>query len=214
MSEPSPLPRLVAGLGNPGLAYRGTRHNVGFQVVEGMLARVRCVAHEVSADADRWTVEWQGRVVYLLKPLTYMNASGRAVRQAMLEWQVPTSEVLVVCDCIDLEFGRLRLRPRGRSGGHRGLESIIREVGCDGFARLRLGVGRATDGEVVEHVLSAWRPSEVAGAGQLVETAVAAVLTALAEGVTVAMNRYNAYRVPDDRPTGQETGTSSKEMGH
>jgi len=167
---------LVAGLGNEGSAYRGTRHNFGFEVVDRMAAE-QGIPWEKSRHAEAWEARLPGNRI-LLKPTTMMNASGEAIRAALDWWKIPPNDFMVIVDDIDLPLGRLRLRAEGSSGGHRGLESIEGHLGTREFARLRGGVGRPTgEREAADHVLEKFAPEErpvvarmVAAAAQAVET--------------------------------------------
>ena len=133
---------LVVGLGNPGRQYEATRHNVGFMAVEAVADKysMQFKGSKQRADVARGTID--GRIVLLAEPLTYMNESGLAVSALVQYYRVDASRLLVVCDDIDLPFGTLRMRAQGSSGGQRGLQSIIQQLGSDRFARLRIGVGR------------------------------------------------------------------------
>jgi len=165
---------LVAGLGNEGSAYRGTRHNFGFEVVDQMAAG-QGVAWEKSRHAEAWEARLPGNRI-LLKPTTMMNASGEAVRAAIEWWKVPLKNFMVIVDDIDLPLGRLRLRAEGSSGGHRGLDSIEAQLGTRDFARLRGGVGRpAGNREAASHVLDTFVSAE--------RPVVARMVTAAAEAV-------------------------------
>lgn len=180
--------RLVVGLGNPGFRYVGTRHNLGFQVVERLVRR----------GGGRWRVRGPGREaealgVRLLEPLTYMNLSGVAVREAARRRGVSPEEILVVCDDLDLPLGRLRLRAAGGAGGHRGLASLIQELGSREFPRLRLGIGRPAPWEdPAAYVLSGFPLRERPAVERMLDAACEAVEMAVREGVAAAMNRVNA----------------------
>lgn len=182
---------VICGLGNPGEKYRLTRHNVGFRVIDLL--------------ADRWHVSGGGRTregaarievaspvgaVLLVKPMKYMNQSGAplaaAVRQASGD---PSSELLVVCDDVDLPLGKLRLRRSGSAGGHNGLRDIISALGSNEFARLRVGIGRG--GETVDHVLATFRPNERDLAALAIATAADAAERWLSDGIEEAMNEFN-----------------------
>src|SRR5579884_3599828 len=152
--------KVVVGLGNPGSRYAGTRHNVGFNVLDGLAA---------SPSAGRWQSRFQAEVceifegdhkVLLVKPETFMNLSGRSVRQVVDFYQVPLSDLLVICDDINLPLGKLRARARGTHGGHNGLRDIQNHLGTTEYARLRIGVGAPEEGEAVDHVLGRFRPGE------------------------------------------------------
>jgi PTH1 family peptidyl-tRNA hydrolase len=182
---------LVVGLGNPGTRYADTRHNVGWWVVERLVARWSARPGERTADYRTWTAEVVGREVALLQPLTFMNLSGDALKACGERHPFSPAELLVVADDIYLPVGALRLRAGGSSGGHRGLESIELALGTREYARLRIGVGAAEGTDLREHVLGV--PAEEEGR-MLEDTAgraVDAVECWLGEGILAAMNRFN-----------------------
>ncbi|MBM4455933.1 MAG: aminoacyl-tRNA hydrolase [Verrucomicrobia bacterium] len=165
---------LVAGLGNEGSTYRGTRHNLGFEVVD-RLAAGQAAAWQKSRQAQAWEARLPDNRI-LLKPTTMMNASGEAIRAAVGHWKIPLNHFMVIVDDIDLPLGRIRLRAEGSSGGHRGLESIEQALGTRDFLRLRAGVGRPADSqEAADHVLETFLPEE--------RPVVARMVTAAAEAV-------------------------------
>ncbi|MFP3939614.1 MAG: aminoacyl-tRNA hydrolase [Acidobacteriota bacterium] len=192
--EPSPAApglRVVVGLGNPGARYRETRHNLGFRVVE-LLARRRSV--ELSRLECNALVAGAGGVLLVL-PQTYMNRSGYAVRCLAERHGFAPEDVLLVYDDVALPLGRLRLRPGGSPGGHRGVESVVENLRTDAVPRLRLGCA-GEDGppggeELVDYVLSPFRPDEEKAAAEMVERAADACQAWLDHGIEVAMNRYN-----------------------
>lgn len=189
-------PRLVVGLGNPGLEYHGTRHNVGFRVLD-VLAHEEHLAFRRSPYQGYMARRGSGEdEVYLLKPTTFMNLSGSAVRAATKELRLEPRNVLIVCDDLDLPVGRLRLRPEGSAGGHNGLKSIIAAIGTDAFARLRVGIGRPPDDDVVRFVLGPPRGDEARQLHWAVENAVACLRVAIASGVAEAMNQFNGRSAP------------------
>ena len=153
----------------------------------------------IAFDAELLESSTTGGRLILLKPQTYMNRSGTAVSQAMRWYKVRLEDLLVVCDDLDLPFGRLRLRPQGSSGGHNGLKSIIEQIGSDRFPRLRVGVGRPIRGDAVAHVLNRFSPDEEAALPAIIERAADAVMTWHAEGITAAMNQFN--QPPASRPS-------------
>ena len=191
--------QLVAGLGNPGRQYERTRHNIGFMVIDELVRRLPDGAARRRFDAELLESSTTGGRLILLKPQTYMNRSGTAVSQAMRWYKVRLEDLLVVCDDLDLPFGRLRLRPQGSSGGHNGLKSIIEQIGSDRFPRLRVGVGRPIRGDAVAHVLNRFSPDEEAALPAIIERAADAVMTWHAEGITAAMNQFN--QPPASRPS-------------
>jgi PTH1 family peptidyl-tRNA hydrolase len=181
---------LVVGLGNPGQKYAGTRHNVGFMVVDAL-------ADKLSAGAFR--EKFSGVFVRatrpdlaLLKPLTFMNASGESVQQAMQFFKVELKDVLVVHDELDVPFGECRLKQGGGAAGHNGLRSIIQHCGGEGFGRLRVGIGRPRSGEGVSHVLGDFSAQERASIGDVLQAAALGVEAVLAKGIAHAMNTFNA----------------------
>jgi len=186
------LPKLVVGLGNPGPKYEGTRHNVGFDVVDAL------------SKGGRWkSLGWWSRLCWyttigsgliLAKPRTFMNHSGQAVVSLCRRFDITPESLLVVYDDADLELGRLRLRKSGGSGGHNGLRSIAELLGTAEFLRLRLGVrgeGRAQR-PLAEYVLDRFTEEETPRAGDLVATAVESIREMERNGFEIAMNRYNA----------------------
>ncbi len=186
-------PRLIVGLGNPGGRYVGTRHNVGFEVVELLAARAgvrlrrgrfRCVRAEARIADSR---------VVLIEPHTYMNLSGQGVRAALDYYRVPRAHLLVVCDDVHLPPGRLRLRRSGSAGGHNGLISIIESLGNQDFPRLRIGVGEPPPHmDQVAYVLCHFEREELAEIGAAVARAAEAVETWISAGIEEAMNRFNS----------------------
>jgi PTH1 family peptidyl-tRNA hydrolase len=188
---------LVVGLGNPDQEYAGTRHNAGFQVVD-LLAR--------RWNARAWSNRFHGRFtqaeppgidgpVLLLRPLTYMNLSGRSVQGAMTFYRVVPARVVVLHDDMDLAFGTLRLKAGGGSAGHRGLESISAAVGPD-YLRLRVGIGRPARAGAVDHVLSPFSPEERAEMEDVLAAAADMIETALRDGLPAAMNAFHRRKPP------------------
>jgi len=182
------------GLGNPGRRYRGTRHNVGFEVVE-RLARRWGVCFRVQGRAEVAEATFAGEPVVLAKPLTYMNLSGEAVGELVRRLGLKPGQVLVVYDDMDLPVGTVRVRARGSSGGHRGMASVLEALGTAEVPRVRVGIGRPEE-DAVDHVLSRFSPEERAQVDQAVERAADAVETALGEGIHRAMDRFNRRTVP------------------
>jgi PTH1 family peptidyl-tRNA hydrolase len=189
-------PSIVLGLGNPGPDYEGTRHNLGFRVLD-LLAQTLQARFTRQGECGRraWTAEvrFGDRRLVLAKPRTYMNRSGRAASALCRHYGAEASDFLVVCDDADLELGRLRIRGSGRAGGHNGLRSLIEQFGHDGFPRVKLGVRGAgrVEAELSEYVLAAFDPGERAAADRLVERGAQAVLGVLEHGVRAAMNLFN-----------------------
>jgi PTH1 family peptidyl-tRNA hydrolase len=190
--------KLVAGLGNPGPKYRGTRHNVGFEVLDA-LARRAGLAFD-SAPAEALMVRWR-RVgapgaedvsdTLLIKPLTFMNASGQAVGELVRYFRIDVADVLVVLDEVQLPLGRLRARARGSAGGHNGLKSIIEHLGSD-VSRLRLGVGRGdSQRDLADHVLAKFDNDEADEVERMIARSVDAAETFITGGIAAVMNQFN-----------------------
>jgi len=195
---------VVCGLGNPGDRYRRTRHNVGFEVVD----------HLSRAAGARWSrpdpsymachARLSRRAGLLVKPQTYMNLSGDALRAVARVEPFAPGNLLVVCDDIALPAGQLRLRPRGSDGGHNGLRSVIEALGTQTFARLRLGVGAAPEGvDPADYVLDPLDDAQWRDTLAMVRAAVRCVEVWAEEGITVAMNRFNPRPAPEP---GEDTG--------
>jgi len=195
--------KLIAGLGNPGPKYRGTRHNVGFDVADE-LARRRSVTFE-SAPAEALVARVRGAdPVLFVKPLTFMNLSGRPIAELVRYYRVPLDQVLVVLDDVNLPLGQLRARLRGSEGGHNGLRSVIAELATLEVARLRIGVGRGDPRrDLADHVLAMFDPDERAEADEAVGRAADAAELFAAEGIVAVMNRYNR-KVETDSATEED----------
>jgi len=185
--------KLVFGLGNPGRRYEGTRHNVGAMVVAEAARRHAVGPVKNKFHAEVVEANLGGQPALLLVPTTYMNLSGTSVQEAQAFYKAPLEDVLVVCDDLNLPLAKLRFRPRGSSGGQKGLEDIIRRLATDEFARLRIGIGQAPDGwNWADFVLSKFGKAELSEIEQAVVLAADAVATWARDGVTACMSRYNA----------------------
>jgi peptidyl-tRNA hydrolase, PTH1 family len=182
---------LVLGLGNPGPRYARTRHNVGWRVLERLVGRWEARPAGGHDTWQAWRAERSGRVVDLVVPLTWMNASGATLEAWRERHGLDPAELLVVVDDVYLPVGSLRMRVAGSSGGHRGLESLEAVVGRE-FTRLRIGVGAAEDAaELCEHVLDEFDENERTVVDEAIERAADAVECWLDEGALAAMNRFN-----------------------
>lgn len=192
--------KLIVGLGNPGSEYAGTKHNVGFKVLDELARR-----HRITTKKRGETSAGPGYIrtekVVLLKPLTYMNLSGLAVSRVLRGHGLTTADLIVVQDDMDLPFGRLRLRFGGRSGGHHGIDSIIAEVGDSQFLRVKIGIGRPPEGDAVRHVLTGFSLEEVQVLDRAILRAADAVEMVVGEGLERAMNFYN--RREGEAPEGE-----------
>jgi len=182
--------KAIVGLGNPGTEYTGTRHNIGFDVVDELARRWSVRLRKWKTTADLAVVV--DREVLLVEPRTFMNESGLAVSAVMAFYKIQPADVLVVVDEVQLPLGKLRLRWSGSAGGHNGLKSVIAHVGTE-FPRLRIGVARGHPESVLRnHVLSKFPPSERDVVERAVGRAADAVETFVSDGLQVAMNRFNA----------------------
>ncbi len=183
----------MAGLGNPGAEYSGTRHNVGFKVADLLADRWRAPAWSAYlGPAAISLASFEGASVLLVKPLTYMNSAGTALKALASKSRVPPDRLIVVHDDIDLPFGRLRIRTDGGHGGHNGIRSVVDELGTSAFTRVKLGVGRPPEGvSPADHVLSGFSKEESEGAEDLIRRASLAVEAFLAHGALSAMNEFN-----------------------
>ena len=182
--------KLIVGLGNPGRAYAGNRHNVGFQCVDYFARKHRIAISERKARAKIGIGEVDEKRVVLAKPRTFMNLSGQAVSRLMRQFNLPVEDLVVICDDMDLPLGRVRIRQRGGSAGHKGMESIIDSLGSQDFPRIRVGIGRP-DGDEVSYVLSDFTADEKEVVREAVAEVADALFCILTEGIEAAMNRYN-----------------------
>lgn len=195
--------KLIVGLGNPGRQYEATRHNLGFMVVDKLARELSTKTISWRKDARHTALVSRAGDVMLAKPLTYVNNSGIAVASILEYYQLGPSDVWVVHDDIDLPLGKIRIRESGGSGGHHGVESIIRELKTDAFVRFRLGIGRGKDLPrdardrnlhhrwVIQFVLSRFRRQEAGALKNVVKHGTDAVRTALLEGLDSAQRRYH-----------------------
>jgi PTH1 family peptidyl-tRNA hydrolase len=189
-TEPS-IEKLIIGLGNPGRKHAGNRHNVGFQCLDQLAETWSLSFSRRKHKALLTQGEMAGLKVVLAKPQTFMNLSGDAVERMARFYQVPPENILVIYDDLDLPLGRIRLRPEGGSGGHKGMKSIIEHLGTNGFPRLRVGIGRPTHGDPMDYVLSDFTLDERIAMDAAYERAISAVELWLTEGIVAAMNTYN-----------------------
>jgi PTH1 family peptidyl-tRNA hydrolase len=191
--------KLVVGLGNPGRKYTGTRHNIGFDVLDELARRNAAPAPRSMMDAQVSDVVIGDQRVLLAAPQTYMNLSGRAVRQIVDFYKLPLDDVLIVCDDLNLPCGKLRLRRSGSAGGQKGLQNIIEQLGTEEFARLRIGIDRPTPPmEPTAYVLARFSPQEREAISTAVLDAAEGVEVWLRAGADAAMNRINSGKPDPD----------------
>ena len=195
--------KIVIGLGNPGRQYAGTRHNVGFEVIDYLAAAPSVGGARSAFQADVFEATEGGEKLLLLKPQTFMNLSGRAVRAALDFYKLTAADLLVVCDDYNLPLGKLRVRAKGSHGGQNGLRDIQQQLGGDEYPRLRMGVGQPSPGEAVDFVLSRFKPAERPAIDAAVAQAAAAVLVWVRQGLPACMNFANG-------PSDQESGSKKK----
>lgn len=184
--------KIVVGLGNPGKKYEGTRHNVGFEVVERLARECGSEPPRPKFDGDVWERSLGGEKSLLAEPRTFMNLSGSCVRKLVDFYQTELADLLVVCDEFQLPLGQLRLRPHGSDGGHNGLADVIRVLGTNEFSRLRIGIGPVPDRwNPADFVLGKFAKDERGEIDLQVARAADAVQCWAAEGTTSAMNKFN-----------------------
>jgi PTH1 family peptidyl-tRNA hydrolase len=202
--------KIVVGLGNPGREYAGTRHNVGFVVTDRLAAAHTDGGWRESGSALQ--IRWRrpaGDDVLIVKPLTFMNLSGDVVGAVVRFYKVPLTDLLVVCDDVNLPLGRLRARAGGSEGGHNGLRSVAQHLGTSEYPRLRIGVGRGdTRRDLADHVLARFEPDEAGPVAEAVARATEAVDLWIVDGLVKMMNSFNRA----DEGTGPPDQTN--DLGH
>ncbi len=185
---------LIVGLGNPGSQYARTRHNVGFMVIDCLLARLNQTLKLKKFNGIYTKADYNGMELYLLEPLTYMNLSGQAVRDLAGYFKIPTENIIVIYDDMDLELGRLRMRMKGSAGSHNGMKSIITCLSSQEFPRIRVGIGGHGIIDAKDYVLGKFSPQDMEVLTPALEKAADAALEILDSGVEKAMNKYNESR--------------------
>ncbi len=183
---------LIVGLGNPGREYKDTRHNIGYQVLDHLAAKLDIKIGRVQQQALVGSGRYKDDKIILAKPITYMNRSGIAAAGLLRYYQIDQKNFLAVHDDLDLPFGTLRLRAVGGSAGQKGMNSIIEQAGTNEFARLRCGIGRPPGRmDAADYVLESFSPVQMKEMPFVLDTAVKAILTFLDDGIAAAMNQYN-----------------------
>lgn len=196
--------KVIVGLGNPGPKYAGTRHNVGFGVIDYLAAAPGVGPFRSRFQAQVAEANEGGEQVLLVKPETFMNLSGRAVRQAVDFYKLPLTDLLVVSDDFNLPLGKLRVRAKGSHGGQNGLRDIQQQLGTDEYPRLRIGVGQPGPGEAVDHVLSRFKPGERKAVEDAIAKAAEAALVWVRQGIEACMNRANGPDEPKPKKSNPE----------
>jgi len=184
---------MVVGLGNPGLAYERSRHNIGFRTIDLLCRQKGCRAERLRAKALTGICEFAGERVLLVKPVTYMNLSGLAVRALADDYKIPAERILVIFDDISLPVGKLRVRPSGSAGGHNGVKSLIAALDSQSFPRIKIGVGAKPhpDYDLADWVLSDFTAQEETLLLSALARALEAAEAVISCGVPEAMNRFN-----------------------
>lgn len=197
LSKPEPagaVEYIIAGLGNPGSQYEGTRHNAGFMAIDRIARKCGADVKKVKFKSLTGDTVLAGKRCLLMKPTTFMNNSGEAVLEAMQFYKVPIENVLVLFDDISLEPSQLRIRRKGSDGGHNGIKSIIALTGSDGFPRVKIGVGKKPhpDYNLADWVLSTFKRSEFEQLEEALDKATAAAELMVSGKTDEAMNKYNS----------------------
>jgi len=190
------MPKFIVGLGNPGLEYKSTKHNIGFEVVKSLAKSNGIKLNKKSHFSLYGKGKINGEDVVLVLPQTYMNLSGNAIGELLSNGLKDMADLVVVCDDINIELGRIRLKKQGSSGGQKGLESIIHTVKTDNFARLRVGI--ATDvhrGDITRYVLSPFKRKEMRNVAHVVGLAKDALESLLEDGIDKAMTKFNKQKI-------------------
>lgn len=187
---------LIVGLGNPGKEYANTKHNCGFRAIDLIAEKLNCKIDKAKFQGLYGQATFSGTKLYLLKPQTYMNLSGRSVLQISAYFNVPPQKIIVLFDDISLEPGRLRLRSDGSAGGHNGIKSIIAELGSQDFPRVKIGVGAKPhkDADLADWVLSGFTSAEEKLMAVSLNNAADAALCIIEKGLAEAANRYNGSK--------------------
>ena len=187
---------LVVGLGNPGREYERTRHNCGFRALDALAQKLGCKIDKGKFQGLYGQTVYQGKKLFLLKPQTYMNASGRSVLQLSAYFSIPPQRIIVIFDDISLEPGKLRIRADGSAGGHNGIKSVIAELGSQDFPRVKIGVGAKPnpDADLADWVLSGFSPADEKIIADVIGAAADSALCIMEKGIAEAANRYNRSR--------------------
>ena len=184
--------KLIVGLGNPGRRYEGTRHNVGFAALAELAREFGSGAAKSKFHGALVEANLGGQRALLLSPVTYMNKSGVCVQEAKSFYRIPDEDLLVLCDDLNLPVARLRFRARGSSGGQKGLEDIVRRLGTEDFARLRIGIGSPPENwDWADYVLGKFSKQEIGDVEEAICGAARAVVAWAREGIEFCMNQYN-----------------------
>lgn len=197
--------KMIVGLGNPGNEYAGTRHNVGWMLVDALAEHL---------GINEWRSREKGMVaegrigsekILLVKPLTYMNNSGECVGPLMRWYKLEPEDIMAAHDDMDIPIGTIRIRKKGSAGGHNGIKSLLSHIGSENFCRLRIGIGRPQPGwSVINHVLAKFNDQEQKEIGDAIKQLIPAVECMVLEGPDMAMNKFNPKKVKKAKKTGEE----------
>ncbi len=191
---------IIAGLGNPGKKYENTRHNVGFNVIDFLSAKYSIKVNRLKHKALTGDGTIKGERVLLVKPQTFMNLSGESIREIVEWYKLPMDKLIVIYDDADLPAGTIRIRPKGSSGTHNGMKSIIYQLQSDEFPRIRIGIGKAPEGwDLADYVLSRVATEDGKAIWQSIERAADAATTIVSMGTEAAMNLYNGDQERGDK---------------
>jgi PTH1 family peptidyl-tRNA hydrolase len=183
--------KLIVGLGNPGTNYQWTRHNAGFMVLDRLAAIAGISIARKKFSGFYGEGDWQGEHLLLLKPLTFMNLSGRSVVETLRFHKLALKDVVVIHDDLDIPFGRVKLKEGGGHAGHNGLRSLVTEIGAGDFTRVRVGIGRPSRGDVVDYVLSRFADDELKQLTTILDGVIDSIYVFCNEGIGKAMSLYN-----------------------
>lgn len=182
---------IIAGLGNPGKEYAQTRHNIGYDTIELLSNKHNVNVNKLKFNSVYGEFSLNGEKVMLVKPVTFMNRSGIAIKEIMSFYKVPIENLIVVYDDIDIPVGTLRIRPHGSSGTHNGMKSIISTLGSENFPRIRVGIGRNPDMDLADYVLQRFDKVDREKINEIINFAAEAVIEIIEKGVDSAMQKYN-----------------------
>jgi len=185
---------IIAGLGNPGREYDMTRHNIGFEVIDYLADKYNVKVNKLKFKSLFCEIKVGGEKVYLIKPQTFMNLSGEAIREFSAFYKIPTENIIIINDDISLEAGKIRLRRKGSAGGHNGLKSIIYQLNSDEFPRIKMGVGapKHADYDLADYVLGRFTKEEIPVLEDAIIRASKAAEEIISRGIDSAMNKYSS----------------------
>lgn len=186
---------IIAGLGNPGKEYSGTRHNVGFDTIDSLADELNINLNKLKFNSLYGETNIKGEKVMLVKPVTYMNRSGLAIAEIVRFYKVPIENLIVIYDDIDIPLGTLRIRPHGSSGTHNGMKSIISLIGSDKFPRIRIGIGRNPDMDLADYVLQKFSFKEREVINPIIDAAGKGAVEIIENSLDYAMQKYNVKTV-------------------